>query len=83
MPVLGLVISHPAPHALVPLLREVPGFSRAGAPTGARLPVVFTTETKAEDEPLLEALRALPGVGMVDLAFADFSDLHPPARENP
>lgn len=75
MPVLGVVITHPDPEALRPALAAVPGVRLVGDPSGPRLPVALQVARREDDEPLLDALRALPGVLAVDLAFADFSDL--------
>ncbi|MDP2316363.1 MAG: hypothetical protein Q8P41_25925 [Pseudomonadota bacterium] len=78
MPVLGVVLTHPDPGALADLVRAIPGVVLVGNPVSNRLPAAFETARKGDDEPLFEALRALPGVLAVDLAFADFSDLPPP-----
>jgi hypothetical protein len=78
MPILGIVVTHPAPAAVAPLLREVPGICAVGEPFAGRVAAVAETSRKQDDEPLFDALRALPGVLAVDLAYADFSDLSAP-----
>ena len=78
MPILGVVLTHPSPAALAVLLRGVSGVVAVGEPLDIRLPAVLETTEKRDDEPLLDALRALEGVLSVDLAFADFSDLVQP-----
>lgn len=78
MPVLGVVVTHPDPVSLVPGLRASPGIVAVGEPTPTRVPAVLEFADRRGDEPLLDALHALPGVLAVDIAFADFSDLHAP-----
>lgn len=75
MPILGVVLTHPSPGDLIPSVRDISGVTAVGAPVANRLPAVLHTACKRDDEPLMDALRALPGVLAVDLAFADFSDL--------
>lgn len=75
MPILGVVLTHPAPATLADAVAALPGFAALGTPAGSRLPTVFHTARKGDDEPLFDSLRALDGVLAVDLAFADFSDL--------
>jgi nitrate reductase NapAB chaperone NapD len=75
MPILGVVLTHPSPTSLVAAVRAIPEVAALGEPTPNRLPLVLHTTDKRADEPVLDALRALPGVLAVDLAFADFSDL--------
>lgn len=85
MPILGVVVTHPSPATLVEAVRDIPGVVAIGEPTPNRLPLALHTRDKRSDEPVLEALRALPDVLAVDLAFADFSDLvsDPPAPVSP
>lgn len=81
MPILGAVVTLAPPtststraHALA-AVAAVPGVALVGGLAGARLPIVIETLRKQDDEGVFDALRAVPGVLMVDLAFADFSDL--------
>lgn len=83
MPILGVVLTHPTPMRLADTVSAVPGVIAVGEPTGNRLPAVLETAQKRDDEALLDALRALPGVLAVDLAFADFSDLTHPDEVSP
>lgn len=46
-----------------------------GPARGLRLPVVLDTDTQAEHDALWAAIDRTPGVMMVELAFADFSDV--------
>lgn len=41
-----------------------------------RLPVVLETSSREEDRALWERVADSPGVRNIELAFADFSDLH-------
>ena len=82
MPILGLVLSHPDPAWLADQIRDLPGDLAVGDPAATRLPVAVEVEAVPPDrharEPLLDALRGLPGVSL-DIAYADLSDIHGPA----
>ena len=78
MPVLGVVVTHPEPLSILAAVRASPGVASVGEPVRGRLPAVLDVPGRTDDEPLLDALRALPGVLAVDVAFADISDLHAP-----
>ncbi|MDO9280689.1 MAG: hypothetical protein Q7U06_02205 [Pseudomonadota bacterium] len=80
MPILGAVVTlAPLPSHVVPdvhaAIAAVPGVVALGEPIGPRLPIVIEIATRREDEAVIDALLAIPGVMGFDLAFADFSDL--------
>jgi hypothetical protein len=79
MPILGLVLSHPDPARLADEIRALPGVLIVGAPAATKLPVAVEIAAVEPDrraaEPLLDALRAIPGVAL-DIAYADLSDIH-------
>ena len=85
MPVSSLVLTltddHSAPTRVVNALK---GHSHieTGEPIGARLPLVLDTPDIATDRAIFEALRMIPDVTSVELAFMDFSDVpRTPMRE--
>lgn len=86
MPVLGVVVTlseRPAAReAALAAMRADPRLTvgEAMGPAGSagrRVPVVIDTIDRDEDRACWRALEALPGVDAIELAFADFSDLHP------
>jgi len=83
MPVLGAVLTLSDEPALRDAIVDTLGADvrvTLGDATGNRLPVVLETDSRGEDKACWEAVTRLPGVMHVELAFADFSDLHEPAQ---
>ena len=84
MPVAGLVLRMASAQCL-PLtaaLSDMPGVS-LGPAYGARLPLVLEADTQQALDARLRELAELPEVLLVELAFADFSDLDPHADYDP
>ncbi|GDX80747.1 hypothetical protein LBMAG42_25580 [Deltaproteobacteria bacterium] len=74
MPILGVIVNHPSPPDLCEVLRWFALVSRVGDPVGPAVPLVLDLAHSDDVEAALDALRALPNVVSVGLAFADFSD---------
>lgn len=74
MPILGVIVNHPSPPQLCEVLRWFALVSRVGDPVGQAVPLVLDIARADDVEAALDALRALPGVLSVGLAFADLSD---------
>jgi hypothetical protein len=91
MPIAGLVLTLTAQSAderlqLMAAVAETPGVT-LGEPHGPRVPLVLEAASHQALDQAWLALDALPGVQLVELAFADFSDLEPftddaPPRRN-
>ncbi len=74
MPIFGVVVNHPSPPQLCEALRWFTVVSRVGDPVGQAVPLVLDVARAEEVEAALDALRAIPEVVSVGLAFADLSD---------
>lgn len=75
MPILSAVLTLPTPEPALEQLQRRPEIT-IGPSAGSRVPVVLTTDTRAEDKALWDWIQSLPGLHHVELVFADFSDLH-------
>ncbi len=79
MPIIGAVLSLSPLDAPYTELREALARDTRltlGEVANGRLPVVVETRSHEEDRAYLDALRSMPGVLDVQVAFNDFSDLH-------
>lgn len=78
MPVLGAVLTlSDQPDLAAGTLSQLSADPRVtvGPPQRGRLPVVLSTDTRAEDKALWRSLEEQPGITHLELAYADFSDL--------
>lgn len=92
MPIAGLVLRVAQPESaaatLMAALSRMPGVS-VGTACSDCLPVVLEADSQASFDAAWRELAALPEVALVELAFADFSDLElqsdyePLRRERP
>jgi hypothetical protein len=84
MPILGVVAvlsSRPDERAAALAALQADPRVTPGDPQGDRLPLVLETRDRADDKACWAALEAIPGLVALDVAFADFSDLHPQPSE--
>lgn len=76
MPVFGLVITPTDRISARRALEGVDGLTLGEE--GARIPAVLELDPDQHDAKAIDALRNLQGIGTVDIAFADFSDVRGP-----
>jgi len=77
MPVVAAVL-HAHPDHVADLALELAQDDRitVGEPVDGRLPVVGDTASRREDKQLWRAIESRVDVRLVELAIADFSDIH-------
>ena len=80
MPVVAAVL-HAHPDRMGSLIHGLGSDPRLtlGEPVDGRLPVVADTPSRREDKQLWRAIETRDEVRLVELALADFSDIHPEA----
>lgn len=78
MPVVSAVL-HVAPEHLANLIDELSADERltVGVPAVDRLPVVASTLDRRADKAVWKTIETRRDVRFIELAFADFSDIHP------
>lgn len=83
MPTFGLILSiEPQRGAdVVDRLTRDPR-ARLGDPVGARLPMSWQTPACDNPAHALDGLQEIEGILHIDVAFADLSDVSPPASPN-
>jgi len=77
MPVVAAVLhAHPDHVAKLAAQLAQDGRLTVGEPVDGRLPVVGDTTSRGEDKQLWRAIESRADVRLVELALADFSDIH-------
>ncbi len=83
MPILGIVmvLEDPRPSTLRSVARELAAFPdvELGEPAEYRWPAVLEARDQQAAESRILELTGLPGITSVDVVYADFEDLLPPA----
>lgn len=81
MPLSGLVLVCSDRELALRELRANPLFTIGDEQAGGRLPVVLDTDTHGEHRAQLAWVQKLAGVGMVELAYADYCEGGDPTEE--
>ncbi len=85
MPILGIVVTFHA-HSLaagVRKLASIPGLQLGTPQANQRIPAVLSSESRAVERTVWQQVENMPEVALLEVVFADFSDVVPDGTPSP